>query len=286
MNLRKPLVLLAALLTLTACIGPFESGNQGSVIPKEEPEGTRHIDFSGYRGSRATLPEDMFVSGVNSAGEPVGLDFTPFSGVHTYTGQTSNPADSFDGFGAFTSGTGDYSFGIREHGTTDLQDSRLYFAYRNETFHAIIGFRVQFSVEVWYLGQRDNRIRLKYNDSPSGYSRLATIVSVANPLYGYVSPDGVALNGSSSEHRTTVTAEFYLENLLDVEGTRAGIRTLRPGEIGYFRWQYSNGTIFEGDLRSGLAINDITVTPIYAHNTASRGMDETPVEELVTGFHS
>ena len=259
-NTCAPLVAAAAVsvLLLSACVGPFEPDD--GFFPGEH---SREISFSGYRGTPESLPDNMFVTATNSAGDEIGPDFAPFSGVHTFQQETLDPNDSFDGFGAFTSGDGRYSFGIREHGDLDVQDSRLFYAYTNTSGTTITGFTVSYNVEVWYLGQRNNRIRLKYNDSATGYASLASIASTNNPLSGFLS-GGLSLDGRSPQHSKRITATFALQSLLDDAGNRAGINRLQHGDTGYLRWQYSNGVVVGGDLRSALAISDIRVTPIFA----------------------
>jgi hypothetical protein len=46
------------------------------------------------------------------------------------------------------------------------------------------------------------------------------------------------------------------------------IGSLAPGDTGYFRWQYSNAEGDEGELRSALALSDISVVPVYGEAPA------------------
>lgn len=250
-HFRCPVLLLrliVLIMIVTSCVGPLSPGYDS---PAKIEDGIYSTDFGSYRGTAETLPQGMFVTGENSQGSEIGRAFDPFTGVHSTSPYTR---DSFDGFGAFYSG-GNYAFGIREDGESDLQNARLFLTYTNRTGRTITGFRVTYTVQVWFLGQRDNRIRLKYHTDTSGYSDIDDIVSTLNPRYEITSDDGLRLVGSQPKNQTEVDYTFALHDVQAEE--------LADGETAYFRWQYSNGIHSDGPLRSGLAIDDIRIEPQF-----------------------
>ncbi len=208
-------------------------------------------NFNSYGGTAATLPQHMFVTGENGAGHEFGgpEGYNPFTGVSNING-----SGSFEGFGAFTNGNGDYSFGIRERGGTDLRDARLFLEITNNTGQAITKFNVSYDVEVWLHGDRDNQIRMKYNTTDAGFSNVDDAFATLNPLGG--NGGGVLVDGSLAENRVNVSGTIDL--------IEYGAGALLPGETAFFRWQYSNGDFTSGSLRSGLAINNLSITPIPA----------------------
>ncbi|AFG36133.1 hypothetical protein [Spirochaeta africana] len=262
------LLLAGILLLTTSCAGPFDSLGSGGLADARE-RSTVYIDFSEYRGSRDTMPANMFVTGSrDSDGEPIGSGYDPFTGVHLYAGGATS--DTFDGLGAYTAGDDRYAFGIRERGAADLRDLRLFYEFTNTTEYTIIGFEVSYAVELWYHGQRDNQIRLKYFPYTTGFGDLADIIATPNPrlpdflpAYG---PDSF-LDGRHTENRIAEQQRFLFRELQKTSGAAAGISPLYPGETGYLRWQYSNGEITTGTRRSGLAIASIQITPIFREDT-------------------
>jgi hypothetical protein len=224
-----------------------------------DPEGLAAPGLGEYRGTLGSLPAGMFVTGQNGARVPIGPDFDPFTGVHDISADT--PA-SFEGFGAFTNGTGHYSFGIRERGETDLQDARLFLALPNDSERHIVAFQVQYDVEAWYLGERANRIRLKFSTDTVGFSDLPDLVSTPNPRAEALGTEvGRIVDGSAAENRVAVSRVLALADLPGAGGRT--IASLPPGETGFLRWQYSNAEGDEGEVRSGLAIANIRVVPVY-----------------------
>ncbi len=247
-------------LPLALFLVPFLTGCAGS--DSADPPGVYEADFNGYRGTVASLPDGMFVTGENRDGERPGDAFYPFTGVSSTDPER---ADQFLGFGTFTADGRDYSFGIRERGDVDLRDARLFLEYSNETGRTVHGFTVSYDVEVWLHGERDNRIRLKYHTATTGYGSIDTIVSTANPR-GAAGPDeaGTVLDGRLDENRTTVTVAFLMSELRGMsEHGLDAFAPLKPGERAYFRWQYSNGEVTDGSIRSALALNNIRIEPIF-----------------------
>lgn len=216
-------------------------------------------DFNSYLGTEATLPVHTFVTGVN--GNDVEYpDFNPFSGVSS-TADTTTPNWGGD-FTAFTNGTTGNSFGIRERGDNDLRDSRFYFEFTNNTGSLITGFDISYDVEAWFIGNRRNRLRLKYDDE-FGSGRFETdIFSTDNPSAETIV--GTIVDGSLSENRVTVSGFVDLSTLpVNVPGDpRDFFGSLAPGETAFFRWQFSNTSGDGGSLRSGLAINNISITAV------------------------
>ena len=230
-----------------------------------DARGVFKADFNEYRGSESTLPDRMFVTAEDGEGRSIGEAFYPFTGVHL-----KERGDDFSGFGAFTADESNYSFGIRERGDVDLQDSRLFLAFENEFSEPIVGFIVSYDVETWMRGERDNRIRLKYHSDTTGFSAIDSIVSTSNPAGA--ADDGVReyVDGSLDEHRTSVRVGFRLDELTgDMSIGFEGYDRLEPGETGYLRWQYSNDEITDGSLRSALALNNIRVEPVFEGESGS-----------------
>lgn len=239
------LIIAAASLPLAA-FGQFTFTSIGQTYSE---------NFNDYRGSSATLPDHMFVSWDTTRSGMSGPE-SPYQGVNT---------------GAFTAYTNadeiDYSFGIRERNPVDLRDARLFFEFTNNTGVAITGFDVSYDVEAWFIGERRNRIRLKYDDhltsatAPGGRATFETdIFSTDNP--STETAFNTIVDGSLADNRTTVTGFVDLTTLDDGTGNFFG--SLAPGETAYFRWQFSNLETGEGtgNPRSGLAINNLEITAV------------------------
>jgi hypothetical protein len=236
----------------------------------ESPEdGIIRIDFNGYRGTRESLPEGLFVAGENGDGVSADGEFYPFTGVSSI-----DRDDEFDGFGAFTAKEEEYSFGIREGGDTNLRDARLFLEYRNRTGRRIYGLRVRYDVETWVAGERDNRIRLKYHTGKEGFGSIDQIVSTSNPVdvTERRDEDGTVIDGSRDEHRTTVELAFHFSELRGMAADGLDrFAPLEPGEKGYLRWQYSNDSLTDGSMRSALALDNIRVEPLFEEAPEPRG---------------
>lgn len=212
-------------------------------------------NFNDYRGSSTTLPSNFSVLWDDTR------TTEPFQGVNS---------------GAFTAYTSDgvnHSFGIRERNPVDFRNSRLFFEFTNNTGFTITGFQVSYDVEAWFFGDRRNRIRLKYDDvltpAEAGRATFETdIFSTDNPA-PLTTVAGTTLDGSLAENRTTVTGFVNLATLDDGTGNFFG--SLADGETAYFRWQFSNTTGDGGSDRSGLAINNLSITPVPEPSTALLG---------------
>ncbi|TVQ75627.1 MAG: hypothetical protein EA363_00235, partial [Balneolaceae bacterium] len=206
-------------------------------------------DFNDYRGSRATLPEFFSVTWDDR------ID-NPFTGVGDF--DTSDPDEAYGGFAAYTAGDGDYSFGIRERAPVDLRDGRLFFAFTNNTDQPISKFEVSYDVEAWFIGDRRNRLRLKYDDDPEDPESFdEDIFSTDNP--SSETTVGTKVNGSLAENRTTVSGTVDITAL---ERDGVAFEPLAPGETAWFRWQFSNADGDGGSLRSGLAVNNLVITAV------------------------
>jgi len=206
-------------------------------------------DFNEYQGSMVTLPGPFSVSWDE------GRTANPFTGVGDF--DTSDPDVAYGGFTAFTAGDDEYSFGIREREPIDLRDGRLFFAFTNNTDEPISRFEVSYDVEAWFIGDRRNRIRLKYDDDPEDPNSFdEDIFSTDNP--SSVTEIG-KVNGSLAENRTTVSG---IVDITALERDDVAFEPLAPGETAYFRWQFSNADGDGGDLRSGLAINNLVITAL------------------------
>ncbi len=271
MRINKPAIIPAVLCFIMLFLAAFGGCSRGRTDTGPPPDGIVRIDFNGYRGSRGTLPEGIFVTGENGDGVPAGGDFYPFTGVSSLERD-----DEFEGFGAFTAAEEEYSFGIREGGGTDLRDSRLFLEYENRTDRTVYGFRVTYDVETWLTGERDNRIRLKYHTRTEGFGSIDDIVSTSNPVdvQGDDEKSGAVIDGSLEEHRTAVEVVFHFSELRGMaEEGLDQFAPLEPGQRGYLRWQYSNGRIKEGPKRSALALNNIRVEPLFTPPSPDDGPD-------------
>lgn len=218
-------------------------------------------DFNTYRGTMGTLPDHMFVTWDTSRD---GMDQpdSPFTGVGDF--QTSDPTDSYGGFTAYTSGSGsdEYSFGIREREPVDLRDARLYFELINNAGVEIPGFHISYDVEAWFIGDRRNRIRVKYDDALGAGRFEEDIISTDNP--SSEATPGTVVDGSLAENRVRVSTFVDLGTLpvgVD-DDPREFFGPLAPGESAFFRWQFSNTEGDEGSLRSGLGINNVLITAV------------------------
>jgi hypothetical protein len=270
-------------LTATSVANRSRSGS-ARVRVVEGPDTTM---FASYRGTAETLPAEMFVAGEGRGGQAVGNGYDPFTGVSRLS--SDSPA-TFDGFGAFTRDDRTFSFGIRERGDADLREARLFLRYVNAADRYVSGFRVEYDVEVWRLGERANQIRLKFHTSTDGFGQLPDIVATPNPR-GRARGDsvGVVVDGTRPENRVRVSATIDLGSLGGPGGTRIGF--LAPGDTGYFRWQYSNVDGDEGNVRSALAINNLRVEPILSDDPGpgpgSGSSARSPLEfSHEPGFHA
>lgn len=232
-------VLAVAGLAATAHAAPFSFTTIGQTYTQ---------DFNDYRGTEATLPAEMFITWDEA------FTTEPFQGVNT------------GALTAYTSDNVDHSFGIRERNPVDLRDARLYLEFTNDTGVPITGFQVSYYVEAWYVGNRANRIRLKYDDT-LGANRFETdIFSTDNPL-GHLSSsqagntDGMGdYDGKDPANRVLVSGFVDLMTLeVNVgDDPRTEFGALMPGDTAFFRWQFSNTGGDGGSLRSGLAIDSLS----------------------------
>lgn len=244
--------------SLLACLGTASAAHVFNTLLTPYVQ-----DFNGYRGTEATLPTNF----------SVGWDETrtsePFQGLNT------------GAFTAYTSDGIDHSFGIRERNPVDLRNARLFFAFTNNTGLTITGFNVSYDVESWYVGDRRNRIRLKYDDvlteAEAGRATFnEDIFSTDNPAPLATLAD-TNLNGSLAENRTTVSGFVDLATLgdgsldVDLNPTNNVFGSLADGETAYFRFQFSNTTGDSGALRSGLSINNLSITAVPEPSTALLG---------------
>jgi hypothetical protein len=265
-------------ITATSVSDPTQKATATALVI--EPDEPPTVGFNAYRGTAATLPAGIFVAGEDGEGNLVGEGFDPFTGV-------SDLADSdasFDGFGAFTNGGGAYSFGVRERGEADLREARIFLRYPNTAGEHIVGFDIDFDLEVWLKGERANRVRLKFNTGTDGFSEIPDIVSVTNPRGRATGAAiGTTLDGTLPENRARVSTRFVLADIPDGFGGMIG--SLAPGDTGFFRWQYSNADGDAGTLRSALALSNIRITPIYG-DPAPPTSSAPPVFSHGAGFYT
>ncbi len=242
-------------------------------VPEFEPfeftleDDTFTENFSSYRGSELTLGTHFF------------LDWdedrlaNPFNGIGNF--HIADPAFEYGNFTAYTSDDENFSFGIRERAPGDLRNARLYFEFKNDTGEPLSQFEVSYDVETWFVGDRRNRIRLKYDDRLESDDRSVfetDIFSTDNPS-SETTPD-TKVDGMLNENRTTVEGIVDITTLDD--GTGTGFEPLQPGESAWFRWQFSNTDGDGGSLRSGLAVNNVVIRAIPL-STSALGPDDIPL---------
>lgn len=216
------------------------------------PNQTITEDFNTYRGTEATLPADIFVEWDTSRIS------NPFTGV----GELNDPESDYGGLTAFTADNENFSFGIRERAPIDLRDARVFLPIKNETGTPIRFFLISYDVETWFNGQRDNRIRLKYDDIIASGRFEEDLASTINPLGGGEEPPGLRTDGSDPDNRLRVEVLVDLEEYAHPDTGIFG--ALPDGETAWFRWQVSNADIGSGSLRSGLAINNLEIQALSA----------------------
>lgn len=226
---------------------------QGSAFSFTGIGQTYTENFNNYLGSAATLPNHMFVEWDTSRSGMSGPD-SPYTGVN-------------DGaFTAYTSDSADYSFGIREREPVDLRDARLFFEFTNNTGAPLSQFMVSYDVEAWFIGDRRNRLRLKYDDlldSPDRATFETDIFSTDNPSTTMTA--NTSVDGSLAANRTTVSGMVDITTIDD--GTGNFFEPIADGETAWFRWQFSNADGDGGALRSGLAINNLSIQAIPEPST-------------------
>ncbi|TVR18490.1 MAG: T9SS C-terminal target domain-containing protein [Balneolaceae bacterium] len=225
---------------------PFTFTNQQTVYEEH---------FTHYRGSNRTMPEHMFVMWDENRLA------NPFTGVGNVN--TGDPELEYGNFTAYTADGKDFSFGIRERAPYDLRDARLYFAFTNNTDKPVSEFYISYDVEAWFIGDRRNRIRLKYDDaiiSDERFTFETDLFSTDNP--SKITTPNTKVNGALDENRTRVSGHIDITKIDN--GTGVPFQPVAPGDTAYFRWQFSNTTADNGSLRSGLAVNNISVHTIPA----------------------
>ncbi|HMP08331.1 MAG TPA: dockerin type I domain-containing protein [Lacipirellulaceae bacterium] len=230
-------------------------------------------NFDAFRGTAETLPNHFTV--------------TVAAGTNIYRDTfdaTTDTAASFTGIKAATSDGSDYSFAWREStGAAGLEDTRVLFAFTNNTGEAITGFEVSYDVEAWVNGRRDNQIRFKYDiyadtaasQAAEGRSAFETdIFATVNPNHTPIAANGdqFVLDGKDGANRVTVSGYVDLLTLLVHEGNPGlGVfGALQPGETAYFRWQISNAFLSDGN-RSALAIDNLSITALAMAPAAGGG---------------
>lgn len=247
-------------LTISAVIETDEPGDSFSFTNEAK---TYTQNFNNYRGSFATLPTFFSLTWDNDRTD------NPFTGVGDF--ETSDSDEAYGGFTAYTAGDGDYSFGIREREPVDLRDARLFFTFTNNTDEPISTFDVSYDVEAWFIGDRRNRLRLKFDTIIESEDRDTfdeDVFSTDNP--SAETEVGAKVNGSLAENRTTVSSLVDITTL--DRGDGVFFEPLAPGETAYFRWQFSNADGDGGSLRSGLAINNLVIS-ISNVTSTERGAD-------------
>jgi len=227
---------------ITSDVAPFSFTEENQTFRE---------NFNDYRGTAETLPDYFFVEWDEGRAE------NPFSGVGDFN--TTDPETGYGAFTAYTADNQNFSFGIRERVPVDLRDSRLFFTFTNNTGGPIHTFKISYEVEAWFIGDRRNRIRLKFDDRLEDDDRDTfeeDIFSTDNP--SSVTEVGTKVDGSLESNRVVVT------DIIDIRDIDRGdgrlFTALADGRTAYFRWQFSNADDDGGTLRSGLAINNVLIS--------------------------
>lgn len=250
-KLNVGLTLLAGTLLLTTSALATNGNESEEVFSFSSDSHTYEEHFNTYRGSAVTLPSYLSITWDE------GRLSDPFGGVGDL--RTDDPDTGYGNLSAYTADGESFSFGIRERAPDDLRDARLFFRFRNDTDEPMSVFHVSYDVEAWFIGDRRNRIRLKFDNTLESDSRdtfETDIFSTDNP--SSETTPGVKVDGSQDPHRIAVSAVVDITTIDDGTGTM--FEPLQPGEEAWFRWQFSNADDDEGTLRSGLAINNIVIS--------------------------
>lgn len=207
-------------------------------------------NFNSYTGNEASLPANIFAEWDTSRTS------APFTGIGNFN--TSDPTTAYGGFTSYTADNTDFSFGIRERVPVDLRDARVFLPIKNDTGEPIRYFLVSYDVEAWFIGNRRNRLRLKYDDTLGSGRFEDDLLSTDNPSSN--TTPNTKVNGLLPDNRVRV------EVLVDLEvysHPNTGIFGALPdGATAWFRWQFSNADGDGGSLRSGLAINNLEITAL------------------------
>lgn len=247
----------------------ISAGAEQEVFAFTDEHDTFEQNFNEYRGSLETLPASFTVTWDQ------GRLANPFGGVGDFI--TSDPTSEYGNLAAYTADGDDFSFGIRERAPDNLRDARLFFRFRNDTSEPLSVFHVSYDVEAWFIGDRRNRIRLKFDnvlDSDSRDTFETDIFSTDNPS-AETTPD-TKVNGALEVNRVHVSGLVDITTIDD--GSGAMFEPLQPGQEGWFRWQFSNADDDDGDLRSGLAINNLVIS------TNTESTNAAAVPELASGY--
>jgi autotransporter-associated beta strand protein len=200
--------------------------------------GTYTQDFSGFNGTEASLPTGFFAE----------ADESPLPFVPGGSGGTVDGTNSTTGFRTFRLTTSPVDpdkrwFGIFEGAA--LSDSRLFAEIENTSGAPITALRVRYRTSIWRDGNRQNSIRLKYNNSTGGFSSVPdSDVWVPSVNAG----GNIAYDGNDSAYSSQRDVIITLPTPLPNNST------------GYLRWQYSTNT--GSGSRDGLGITDIQIDAI------------------------
>lgn len=231
-------------------------------FPFDFVDQTYEQNFDSFQGTEGTLPPHFSIT----------ID----SGADIYRGEfhsnTNAPSD-FTGVMAATSDGENYSLAWREStGGANVSDARVWFTFTNNTGVPITGFDVNYDVETWVNGRRDNQIRFKYDiytsnseaQAAEGRNAFETdIFATVNPNYTPIAANGDQFNldGKNVANRETVSGYVDLLTLLVDENdpSKGVFGELALGQTAYFRWQKSNAALTDGN-RSALGIDNISIT--------------------------
>lgn len=200
--------------------------------------GTYTQDFSSFNGTEASLPTGFFAE----------ADESPLPFVPGGAGGTVDGTNSTTGFRTFRLSTSPVDsnkrwFGIFEGSA--LSDSRLFAEIENTSGSTITALRVRYRTSIWRDGNRENSIRLKYNNSTGGFSS----VSDSDVWVAKVNAGGnVAYDGNAPAYSDQRDVVIILPTPLANNAT------------GYLRWQYSTNS--GSGSRDGLGITDIQIDAI------------------------
>jgi autotransporter-associated beta strand protein len=259
--MKSPILKSGTLAALTAILGIGSASSQVAF----DSFAAYTEDFNGFRGTEATLPAGFSIT---AGGTNI------FREVFN---STTSAASDFTGIMGATSDSTNHALAWREStGAASLDDARVMLAITNNTGSPIYGFEVNYDLQAWVNGRRDNQIRLKYDvypDSASAPGRNAFETDVwalnsdrtKNPNHTPIAANGdqFVLNGQAVGNFFPVSGTIDLTTLLvdEADPNNGVFGPLQAGETAYFRWQISNNQLTSGN-RSALGIDNLSITPL------------------------
>lgn len=195
-------------------------------------------DFSSFHGTTGTLPAGIIANGVYVTPTFGALQWRDFdNGKSNAAGFFSFAnTDPIDLVNPDETDPDDWSsarsFGIHEE--SGIKDTRFFLKFKNTTGSSLERVIVNYQVQQWRKGARDNSISLKYNNVHTGFSSVDELAFTAAPQGGSVAP--LNLDGTDPANYEDVRQLVIFPSPI---ANYTGSDTIGAG-VGYFRWQYSS----------------------------------------------